>query len=125
MVKKNGEIEIKNSRKFFYSKDEVISYCEKGWSCFLDAMGLIKSDEDLDQIIYIRNQGHTVLEALQRHLAHYPYHIGQIIFIGKMIKNDEWLSLSIPKNQSSNYNQEKFNQEKSKIHFTEEYINKK
>lgn len=87
-------------------------------------MDLIKSDEDLDQIIYIRNQGHTVLEALQRQLAHYPYHIGQIIFIGKMIKNDEWLSLSIPKNQSSNYNQKKFNQEKSKIHFTEEYINK-
>ena len=107
------------------SKVEVMAYWEKGWECFLNALNQLNEDKDLNQIIYIRNQGHTVLEALQCQLAHYPYHIGQMVMIGKMIKNEEWKSLSIPKNESSSYNQEKFSKEKSKIHFTEEYINKK
>lgn len=125
----DGEKEWRNRDQEFEdvlkSKVEVIAYWEKGWECFLNALNQLNEDKALNQIIYIRNQGHTVLEALQRQLAHYPYHIGQIVMIGKMIKNEEWKSLSIPKNQSSSYNQEKFSKEKSKIHFTEEYIIKK
>lgn len=124
----DGEKEWRNRDEEFepkiQTKNQLLEEWNKGWNCLFDAINQIKSDNDLDQIIYIRNQGHTVLEALQRQLAHYPYHIGQIVFIGKMIKNEEWKSLSIPKNQSSAYNQEKFSKEKSKTHFTEEYIKK-
>lgn len=107
------------------TKSEMMEVWERGWECFLGALNQLHATEDLERIIYIRNQGHTVLEAINRQLAHYPYHIGQIVFLGKMIKNDQWKSLSIPKNQSSNYNQEKFSKDKSRTHFTEEYINKK
>ncbi|MDB9955009.1 DUF1572 domain-containing protein, partial [Flavobacteriaceae bacterium] len=71
-------------------------------------------------IIYIRNQGHTVQEALNRQLAHYSYHIGQLVFLGKLIKNTEWQSLSIPRGNSEDYNTSKFSKEKSKTHFTED-----
>jgi hypothetical protein len=58
-------------------------------------------------------------------LAHYPYHVGQIVFLGKMVSSNKWKSLSIPKNESKNYNSEKFSKEKSKTHFTDEYLKKK
>ena len=68
--------------------------------------------DDLDRIIYIRNMGHTVAEAINRQLAHYPYHVGQIVFIGKMLCNEKWSSLSIPKGGSEIYNTDKFAKEK-------------
>ncbi len=64
------------------------------------------------------------MEAINRQLAHYPYHIGQIVFVAKMIANEKWESLSIPRNKSQDYNAEKFSQEKSKTHFTEEFLKK-
>lgn len=79
-------------------------------------------EEDLDKIIYIRNQGHTVMEAINRQLAHYPYHIGQIVFIGKML-SENWNSLSITKGNSNQYNSEKFSKPKEKSHFTDEFLN--
>jgi hypothetical protein len=83
----------------------------------------LKAD-DLERIIHIRNQGHTVLEAINRQLAHYSYHVGQIVFIGKMCAK-EWSSLSIPKGKSSNYNAEKFSTPKERGHFTDEFLNNK
>lgn len=68
--------------------------------------------ENFDQIIYIRNQGHTITEAINRQLAHYAYHVGQIVFIGRMIRNNDWQSLSIPKGKSKEFNENKFAQEK-------------
>lgn len=95
----------------------------EGWECFL---GSIKSltEDDLDKTIYIRNQGHSVMEAINRQLAHYPYHIGQIVFLGKLLIDEQWISLSIPKGNSKEYNSEKFAQPKHKEHFTEEYLKK-
>ena len=81
--------------------------------------------DDLTKIIYIRNQGHSVIEAINRQLAHYPYHIGQIVFIGKMMCDEKWNSLSIPKGNSTTYNSDKFSKPKEKIHFTEEFLGKK
>ena len=60
--------------------------------------------------------GHSGSEAINRQLAHYPYHIGQIVFIGKAIQNENWKPLSIPKGKSKEYNKEKFS--KPKEHFT-------
>lgn len=68
--------------------------------------------------------GHTVTEAINRQLAHYSYHIGQIVYIGRMIKGSEWKSLSIPKGGSEAYNSDKFNKEKRKAHFTDELMGK-
>lgn len=80
--------------------------------------------EDLEKIVYIRNQGHTVTEAINRQLAHYPYHVGQIVFIGKMACEAGWKSLSIPKGNSKIYNADKFAKPKQKEHFTDEFLNK-
>lgn len=103
----------------FSTKEEMIAYWEKGWDCFLNTINSLK-ETDLEKIIYIRNQGHTVTEAINRQICHYPYHIGQIVFLGKMLQNEKWVSLSIPKNASKNFNQEKFSQEKSRKHFTDD-----
>jgi len=78
----------------------------------------------LSKEIFIRNQGHTITEAINRQLAHYSYHVGQIVFIGKLMCNENWISLSIPKGNSKEYNNVKFAQPKRKKHFTEEIINK-
>jgi hypothetical protein len=87
-------------------RDAILQRWEEGWKCLFDALECI-TDEDLNTIIYIRNEGHTVLEAINRQLAHYPYHVGQIIFIAKLLKNDEWQTLSIPKGGSVQYNESK------------------
>ena len=106
------------------TKADVLARWEEGWRCLFDAINPL-TDNDLDAVIYIRNQGHTVMEAINRQLAHYPYHVGQIVFIGKMLRSDEWTSLSIPRNQSHIYNAEKFAQPKHKAHFTDEFLKNK
>jgi hypothetical protein len=68
---------------------------------------------DLTRVIYIRNQSLTVLEAVNRQLAHYPHHVGQILFVAKMIVGSSWQSLSIPRNKSDEYNAEKFSKERT------------
>jgi hypothetical protein len=64
------------------------------------------SDSDLNKEVFIRAERHTVLDAIQRQLAHYPYHIGQIAFLGKLHKGTQWDSLSIPKGKSKEFNEE-------------------
>jgi uncharacterized damage-inducible protein DinB len=86
------------------SKQELIDYWEKGWKCFLDSLSSLTPD-DLMKTIYIRQEPMTAVDAINRQLAHYPYHIGQILYIGRMIKNQDWKSLSIPKGKSQQYNQ--------------------
>ncbi|CAM1340391.1 DUF1572 family protein [Tenacibaculum aestuarii] len=113
---RNRDEEFMNS---FTTKEEVLEYWEKGWSCLFNAINSL-SEEDLEKIVYIRNQGHTVIEAINRQLCHYSYHVGQLVFLGKMLQNKNWNSLSIPKNASKNYNTEKFSKEKSCKHFTED-----
>jgi hypothetical protein len=103
----------------FNSKEEIIAAWESGWFCLFKAIKPLKP-KDLESIIYIRNEGHTVTEAINRQLAHYAYHIGQIVFLGKLLKGENWQSLSIPKGDSSKYNQEKFNKDKARKHFTDD-----
>ena len=87
-----------------YSKQQVIDLWNKGWDCFLDALSALNED-DLLKTVFIRKEPLTVVDAINRQLAHYPYHIGQIIFIGKMIRNENWKNLSIPRGNSQRYNQ--------------------
>lgn len=100
------------------TRERLLSVWNEGWTCFLRTLNGLTS-QDLDKIVYIRNQGHTVYEAINRQLAHYPYHIGQIVLIGKMTAED-WTSLSIPKNGSTTYNNDKFSKDKANKHFTDE-----
>ena len=122
----DGEKEWRNRDAEFdndiTTKQDMLDKWEQGWKVFLDTLNSLK-EEDLEKIVYIRNQGHTVLEAINRQLAHYPYHIGQIVFIGKMAAG-QWNSLSIPKGNSQAYNADKFAQEKKPGHFTDEYLKK-
>ena len=80
------------------------------------------NEEYFDTVVYIRNQGHSIPEAVNRQMMHYAYHVGQMVYLGKMIKGDDWQSLSIPKGNGKAYNAEKFAQEKGKRHFTNEYL---
>ncbi len=98
-------------------KDQLMQRWEAGWECFEHALDSIY-EEDLQEIIYIRNEGHSIMDALNRQLAHYSYHVGQIVFIAKMLKQSEWNSLSIPLNKSASYNSDKFLLEKGIRHFT-------
>ena len=123
IFKEDGEKIWRNRDQEFiadeWDKEAVLKQWNSGWNCFFDTFNQLESTE-LKKIIYIRNQGHTVLEALNRQLAHYAYHIGQLVFIGKLVKNTDWKSLSIPKGKSTEYNTLKFLNKKSKTHFTED-----
>lgn len=97
---RDTEFEVKEA-----SKDQLIQLWDKGWHCCLDAIKNLTED-DLLKTIYIRGEGLSVIDAINRQLAHYPYHVGQIIYVAKMIQDDKWKSLSIPKNKSSDFNQQ-------------------
>lgn len=86
------------------TKDEVIALWNEGWNCVFNAVKSLQA-ADVTKTIYIRSEPLTVYDALLRQLAHYPYHVGQIVFIGKMLKDAGWHSLSVPKNQSKQYNE--------------------
>ncbi len=122
----DGEKENRNRDGEFInditSKAEMMKLWEEGWACCFNAIETLK-EEDLERTIYIRNEGHSVMEAINRQVSHYPYHVGQIVYIAKMC-NDHFKSLSIPRNASSNYNTKKFSEEKSNKHFTEDFLKK-
>lgn len=115
------DAEFENDRK---SKTELQRIWQQGWDCLFNTLHSL-TEKDLNKMVYIRNQGCTAEDAIMRQLAHYPYHIGQIIYIGKLIVNENWISLSIPKNASKDYNSEKFSQAKHTAHFTDEILKKK
>jgi hypothetical protein len=83
----------------------------KGWACLENALNDLQ-EGDLEKTVYIRSEAHTVLEALNRQLAHYPYHIGQMIYVAKMLRDADWQNLSIPKNKSAEFNREKMGSQK-------------
>lgn len=80
----------------------ILDKWEKGWACLFAALdGLTPAH--LGQTIYIRSEPLTVADAILRQLAHYPYHVGQIVYLGKCLAGQDWASLSIPKGQSAQY----------------------
>ncbi len=82
---------------------EIMHKWEEGWQCLFTALESLHPGQ-LDQIVYIRSEGHTVIEAIQRQLTHYALHVGQIIFCAKQLKKGPWNSLSIPLGDSAKYN---------------------
>nr|WP_243900154.1 DUF1572 domain-containing protein [Hymenobacter defluvii] len=117
---RNREAEFANDLQ---TKQEVLARWNEGWQCLLTVLDSLQ-EADLGKEVFIRNMGCTVVEAINRQLAHYPYHIGQIVFIGKMVLDGQWQSLSIPKGTSATYNANKFTLPKRTEHFTDELLKK-
>lgn len=102
----DGEKESRNRDDEFVddltSKYDLTIVWEKGWKVLFDAL-ISLTEQDLLKHITIRSEKHSVIEAIERQVAHYAYHVGQIVFIGKQLKNGEWQNLSIPKGKSEVY----------------------
>lgn len=86
-----------------YSKAQLLELWEKGWACFIDALNSF-TEEDLLKTVYIRQEPLSLIDAINRQLAHYPCHVGQIVYLGRVICGSTWQSLSIPKGDSQQYN---------------------
>lgn len=84
------------------SREQLMEYWNRGWKVFMDTLHSLKED-DLMKTVKIRGEGLTVVQALNRQTAHYAYHVGQIVFLAKHIRNAGWKSLSIPKNKSNEH----------------------
>jgi uncharacterized damage-inducible protein DinB len=93
---RNRDSEFENDIR---DKELLLKRWEQGWNVFLDTLTRMQP-EDLSRTIYIRGEAHTALEAINRQLAHYSYHTGQIVYAAKMLKQGEWTSLSIPRKKS-------------------------
>ena len=102
--KRDAEFEDQN-----LNKEQLIALWEEGWKCFLDELKSL-SNADLEKTIYIRADALSAIDAINRQLAHYPYHVGQIIYAAKIIKNKAWRNLSIPRGRSADFNNELKNQ---------------
>ena len=88
-----------------YSKEKLLQLWEEGWQSVFSALDLLQP-VDLEKIVYIRTKPLNVTDAIHRQLTHYAYHVGQIVMLGKIIKNTDWQTLSIAKSQSAAYNTE-------------------
>ncbi|HEY2581084.1 MAG TPA: DUF1572 domain-containing protein [Mucilaginibacter sp.] len=101
---RNRDSEFENDIK---TRKELLDKWNEGWDCLFNALDSIHAD-DWQKTIYIRSEPHTVVDAINRQLAHYSYHVGQIVLIGKMLVGSKWNSLSIPKGKSQAFNADKF-----------------
>jgi Protein of unknown function (DUF1572) len=105
----DGEKEWRNRDTEFeeqhLTKLQLLDLWQKGWDCCLGSLNAL-TEADLLKTIYIRREGLLVIDAINRQLAHYPHHVGQIIYLGKIIKNGDWQNLSIPKGNSDEFNRQ-------------------
>lgn len=85
------------------TRDDMDAYWERGWKCVFDAVEPLQP-EDLMRTVTVRGEDHTVIQAINRQLAHYAYHVGQIVFLAKHFKSSGWQSLSVPRNRSAEFN---------------------
>ena len=104
----DGEKEWRNRDEEFVqhghpSREEVMQLWENGWQCLFDALSPLQ-ESDLSTHVYIRSEAHSVLEAINRQVAHYSYHVGQIVFLAKIVVNTDWKTLSIARGHSGDFN---------------------
>ena len=85
------------------TRKALLDTWENGWACVFAALESL-SDDDLARSVTIRGEAHSVMQAINRQVAHYAHHVGQIILLAKHLAYDRWQSLSIPRNQSAEFN---------------------
>jgi hypothetical protein len=85
------------------TREAVYALWEEGWQCLFSALAPL-SDADLNRTITIRGEPHSVMQAINRQVAHYAYHCGQIVLLAKHFNAAEWKSLSVPRKQSGEFN---------------------
>lgn len=100
------------------SRQEMLQRWDAGWDSVTQVLDALDPD-DLVRIVYIRNEGHTVTEAIHRHLTHYAYHVGQIVYLGRLYAGENWQSLTIPLDASKEFNEQMFGKTKQRKHFTD------
>jgi hypothetical protein len=88
------------------TRDQLMQLWEEGWTCLFNALTSLTA-EDMEKTIYIRNMGQSVEDAIMRQLAHYSYHVGQIVYLARLTNNGDWQSLTIPRGNSDEYNKGK------------------
>lgn len=93
------------------TKEEMLAYWEQGWQVTFAAVEPLTTD-DLMSTVTIRGQDHSVVQAINRQIAHYAYHVGQIVYLAKHFKSSDWQSLSVPKNKSAEFTAELQNRER-------------
>lgn len=85
------------------TKNDVVGYWEYGWNCLFNALEQLRV-EDLNRTVLIRGEIHTIVQAINRQLTHYAYHVGQIVFLAKHFRSTEWKTLTVPRNRSAEFN---------------------
>src|SRR5437016_5682002 len=94
------------------TREALLAVWEEGWQCLLGTLETL-SEQDLQQTVTIRGEAHSVMQAINRQVAHYSYHCGQIVFLAKHFQNKQWKSLSVPRGKSAEFNQKVQTQESS------------
>jgi Protein of unknown function (DUF1572) len=84
------------------TRAELLALWESGWKCVFDAVNAL-TEEQLAQSVYIRGERHSVLQAINRQLAHYAYHVGQIVYLSKHFAGDNWTALTVPRGKSAEF----------------------
>jgi hypothetical protein len=85
------------------TRAELMKLWDEGWACIFTALDSL-TDADLSRDTFIRGERHSVLQAINRQLAHYSYHLGQIVFLAKHLQSADWKSLSVPRGHSAAFN---------------------
>jgi len=103
----DGEKPWRNRDREFENEDlnraQLMALWNEGWNCLFQVLNALSTD-DLSRIVLIRNEKHSVMEAINRQMTHYAYHVGQIVYISKMIAGSLWKPLTIPRNGSKDFN---------------------
>jgi Protein of unknown function (DUF1572) len=86
------------------TRESLIQFWETGWQMLFGNIEPL-TVEDFSKTVSIRGEPHTIVEAINRQLTHYSYHIGQIVFLAKHLRSADWKTLSVPKNKSAQFNQ--------------------
>lgn len=102
------------------TRERLMDFWETGWQTLFDALEPLKP-EDFEKTVTIHDEPHTVIEAINRQLTHYSYHVGQIVFLAKHLKASDWMTLSVPRNRSAEFNQYLSERQKAGIAKTDRF----
>jgi hypothetical protein len=102
------------------SRDSLMQFWERGWETLFQNVEPL-TEEDFSRTVTIRGEPHSVIEAINRQLTHYSYHVGQIVFLAKHLKASEWKTLSVPRNRSAEFNRHLAQQQAAGIERTDRF----